>query len=302
MLVTLSRIIKYGWQAFLRSAWLSISTISVMFLATVVFGGLILFNVVAKGAIASLQEKIDISVYFKSNASEDSVLNIKRSIEGLEEVKSVEYVSREEALADFKVQHADEETITQTLEELDENPLLASLNIKAKDSKEYATIASYLDSANLSDLVEKVSYAQNEVVINRLNVLVDIVRRTGFILTVFLAFVAVMVTFNTIRLAIYSNSEQISVMRLVGASNSFIRGPYIVESIICGVIAAVLSIIVFVPAINFANPYVSSFIPSVGLADYFRSNFFSLFFYHILFSVGLGIVSSVIAIRRYLRA
>lgn len=302
MLVTLSRIIKYGWQAFLRSAWLSISTISVMFLATLVFGGLILFNVVANGAVTSLQEKIDISVYFKSNASEDSILNIKRSIEGLGEVRLVEYISREEALMDFKALHADEETITQTLEELDENPLLSSLNIKAKDSKEYSTIASYLESANLSDLVEKVSYAQNEIVINRLNVLIDIVRRAGFLLTVFLSFVAVMVTFNTIRLAIYSNSEQINVMRLVGASNSFIRGPYIVESVIYGAIAAILSIVIFIPAISFFNPYISSFIPSVNLSEYFRNNFFPLLFYHLLFGVGLGIVSSVIAIRRYLRA
>ncbi len=302
MLVTLSRIIKYGWQAFLRSAWLSISTISVMFLASIVFGGLILFNVVATGAITSLQDKIDISVYFKSNATEDSVLNIKRSLEGLEEVKSVEYISREEALANFKAQHANEEVITQTLGELDENPLLSSLNVKAKNSKEYATIANYLESANLKDLVEKVSYAQNEVVINRLNKLVDTVKRGGFILTIFLAFVAVMVTFNTIRLAIYSNSEQINVMRLVGASNSFIRGPYIVESIIYGVVAAVLSILVLIPIIGFATPHVVSFIPAVNLKTYFKTHFFSLFFYQLLFGIGIGIISSVIAIRRYLRA
>ena len=301
MLITLSRILKYGWQAFLRSAWLSVSTISVMFLASIVFGGLILFNVVASGAISSLQDKIDISVYFKSNASEDSILNIKRSLEDLEEVKVVQYVSREEALQDFKARHADEETIAQTLDELDENPLLASLNIKAEDSREYATIASYLESANLSDLVEKVSFAQNEVVINRLNTLIDTVKRIGLALTIFLAFVAVMVTFNTIRLAIYSNSEQINVMRLVGASNGFIRGPYIVESIIYGVVAAVLTILVLVPLVNFSAPYISSFIPSVDLKKYLSSEFFSLLFYHLIFGIGLGIVSSIIAIRRYLK-
>src|SRR3989344_1044460 len=129
-MVTLSRIIKYGWQAFLRNGWLSVSTIGIMILALIVFEGLILFNIIANGAAESLQEKIDISVYFKSNASEDSILNIKRSLEGLTEVKNVDYISREEALEDFKVRHAGEDVITQTLEELEENPLLASLNIK----------------------------------------------------------------------------------------------------------------------------------------------------------------------------
>ena len=101
-MVTLSRIIKYGWQSFLRNGLLSVSTISIMVLALVVFEGLILFNVVTKGAVQSIQEKVDISVYFKSNASEDSILDIKRSLEGLSEVKSAEYVSREEALEEFE--------------------------------------------------------------------------------------------------------------------------------------------------------------------------------------------------------
>ena len=114
-MITFARIIKYGWQSFLRNSWLSVSTISIMFLAGLVFGGLILFNVIAKTAIVSLQEKIDISVYFKSNVAEDNILNIKRSLEGLSEVRIVQYISREEALRIFKERHAAEETITQTL-------------------------------------------------------------------------------------------------------------------------------------------------------------------------------------------
>ena len=111
-MVTLFRIFKYGWQSFWRNGWLSVSTIAVMLLALVVFEGLILFNVVSKGAIGAIEEKVDISVYFKSNVLEDTVLNLKRSLEGLSEVKFVEYVSKEQALATFKERHANEETIT----------------------------------------------------------------------------------------------------------------------------------------------------------------------------------------------
>lgn len=301
MLVNLSRIIKYGWQAFIRNGWLSVSTISIMILALVVFEGLILFNIVARAAIVSLQEKIDISVYFKSNAPEDSILNMKRSLEGLTEVKVVDYVSREEALKEFQAKHAGEEVITQTLEELDENPLLASLNIKAKDPRSYETIASYLEKPGLGDLIEKVTYAQNQVVINRLNKLIETFKKGGWGLTIFLTFLAATVTFNTIRLAIFSNSEQINIMRLVGASNSFIRGPYIFEGIVYGMVAAVIGFMIMIPIIRIGSPYISSFIPEANLVTYLNQEFLSLMFYQLLFGIGLGIVSSAIAISRYLR-
>lgn len=300
MIVTLTRIIKFGWQGFLRNGWLNVSTICIMILAALVFEGLILFNVVGQHAVSSLQEKIDISVYFKSNVSEDAILNIKKSLEGLNEVKNVVYVSRDQALEEFKARHASEEVVTQTLGELDQNPLLASLNIKAKDPHQYAAIASYLDNPSLKDQIEKVTYAQNQVVIDRLVALVDIMQKGGIILTLFLAFLAAIVTFNTIRLAIFSNSEQISIMRLVGASNAFIRGPYIVEGIMYGFVAALVSFLIFIPLINLFSPYVVSFIQEINLNEYFNSEFLLLFFYQLVFCVGLGILSSTIAIRRYL--
>jgi cell division transport system permease protein len=300
MVVTLSRIVKFGLQGFARNGLLSVSTIGIMILAAVVFEGLIIGNVVAKSTIATIQEKIDISVYFKSNAAEDAILNIKRSLEELSEVKDVQYVSREQALADFKALHAGEETVAQTLEELDANPLLASLNIKATDPRQYGSIAEYLETANLQDVIEKVTYAQNQLVIDRLIALVDTFQKSGIILTVFLAFLAIMVTFTTIRLAIFSASDQIGIMRLVGASNSFIRGPYVIEGIIYGLIAGVVSYLICIPLLNFISPYVLSFIPEVNLNAYFSQHFFGLFCYQLFFSCGLGIVSSVIAIRRYL--
>lgn len=300
-MVTLSRIVKYGWQAFLRNGWLSLSTISIMILAALVFEGLILFNVMGKTALSSIQNKIDISVYFKSNVDEDSILNIKRSLEGLEEVKSAEYISREQALEEFKTRHEGEETITQTLAELNENPLLASLNIKAEDPSEYGAIASYLENENLGDIVEKVTYAQNQVVIDRLVGLIDTMKKGGITLTVFLAFLAVTVTFNTIRLAIFSNREQIGIMRLVGASNVFIRGPYVVEGVIYGIIAGIIGFLILIPGISFLSPYVGQFIPEFSLSNYFQEHFFGLLLYQLLFCIALGIVSSIIATRRYLQ-
>ena len=175
------------------------------------------------------------------------------------------------------------------------------MNIKAEDPRKYDEIAKYLEEQSLQDLIDKVTFAQNQIVINRLNNLIEIIKKGGWGLTIFLAFLAAMVTFNTIRLAIFSASEQISIMRLVGASNSFIRGPYIIEGIIYGIVAAVVGFLIFIPLINLASPYISNFIPEVGLKDYYQNNFLKLLFYQIAFGIGLGILSSAIAIRRYLR-
>lgn len=259
------------------------------------------FNVLTKTALAVLEDKIDIGIYFKASAPEDEILQAKKSLETLAEVKKVEYISRDKALENFKERHKNNETITQSLEQLQGNPLLASLNIKAHDSKKYTIIADYLEKANFKVWFEKVTYAQNAAVIERLNKIIDTATRGGFILIIFFIAISVLVTFNTIKLAIYSNREEIGIMRLVGASNLFIRGPYVVEGIIYGLIAGILSVIIIVPIIYFISPYIKIFIPEMNLWNYFKTNVFVIFGYQLLFGISLGIISSSIAIRRYLR-
>lgn len=301
MSTTLARILKYGFQLFYRHGWLTIATITVMVIALIMYQALILFGVVTDTATASLQDKIDISVYFKTVATEDDILNIEKSLKGLPEVKAVEYVSRDKALEIFKEAHKDDANINQALAELDSNPLRASINIKANDTNDYPIIAAYLENEGFQAVVEKVTFAENKVAIDRLNKLVDTMRRIGLSITVFLAFAASLVAFNTIRLAIYSNREEIGIMRLVGAANSFIKGPYLFSGILYGATGALVTVIFMIPAVNFASPYFQAFIPEMNLASYFYRNIASLFLYLLMFGTGLGIVSSWIAIRRYLK-
>ncbi len=301
MATALYRIIKYGFINFWRNGWLSTATMVIMILALVVIEGVIMFSFVAGQVLTSLQDRIDISVYFKSEASEDTILKVKRSLESLAEVKGVEYISRENALNIFKQRHTDDATISQAIEELNGNPLLASLNVKARDPREYGIIASYLEDDSLKNSVDKVTYAQNQTVIERLVAIIDTSNNVGVALAIFLASVAVLVTFNTIRLAIYSNRDEIGIMRLVGASNGFIRGPYIVEGVIYGVLSGVASVLIMIPIIKFASPYIGVFIPEVNLTAYLSDNFVKLLGYQLFFGIGLGIISSVIVIRRYLR-
>ncbi len=273
----------------------------VMVLALSVFLGLTIFGVLTQSAIATLQDKIDISVYFKSGVSEDDISNVERSTQSLAEVKNVEYISRDKALEIFKEKHKNDATIGKALEELGDNPLAASLNVKAKDPKDYGVIASYLQNDKFSSLIDKVTYGQNQLAINRLVKIADTASAAGLAITIILALVAVVVTFNTVRLAIYSSREEIGIMRLVGASNAYIRGPYVVEGIIYGLVSAVFALLLVAPVVHLASPYISVVIPEMNLIGYFYGHLLGLASYSLLFGVLLGVVSGSIAVTRYLR-
>jgi len=301
MFTIISRIFHFGLKNFWRNGWLSTATVAIMTLASIGFLGLIIFGVITHSAASAIQDKIDISVYFNTNTSEDEILNIQQSLEGLSQVASVDYISQDQALATFQQNHASDPTVSQAINELDTNPLEASLNVKAKDPSQYGAINDYLSSPDLASYIDTISYTQNQDVINRLAAIVRDVSIGGWIMTIFLALVAGLVMFNTIRLAIYSNREEIGVMRVVGASNSLVRGPFVVEGMLWGLIAAVISVAVFAPALYFVSPYLNEFIPGLNIFQYFYTHIVQLFVYELLFGVIIGGLSSFWAVRRYLK-
>jgi len=301
MFTVISRIFHFGFKNFSRNGWLSVATVAIMTLALMVFAGLILFGYMTHQAAASIEDKIDISVYFNTNTSEDQILNIQQSLNGLPEVATTSYTSRDQALANFQQDHANDQTITQAINQLDTNPLEASLDIKATDPSQYAAIANYLSSPNLAQYIDTVSYTQNQDVIERLAKIVATVEDGGWTVTIFLILIAGLVVFNTIRLAIYANRDEISIMRVVGASNSLVRGPFVVDGMLCGAIAALVSLVLVTPCIYFASPYLNVFIPGLNLFQYFYTHLASLLLYELLFGVVIGGFSSFFAVRRYLR-
>lgn len=297
----LKRVFKSGMVSFWRNRWISTATILIMVITLGLITSLFLVSVVANSILQDLEEKVDISVYFKLETPESEILKIKTELEGISDVKSIEYVSREMALAKFEESHQNNPLIIKSLQELGDNPLEASLNVKARLIDDYEGIASFLDSPRFSGYVDNVNYRQNQKVIEKLSSILNTVRKSGFIAILVLGFIAILVTFNTIRLTIYSMREEIGVMRLVGASNWYIRGPFIVEGVMHGLIASVLTIVFFYPLIWIISPKVAVFLAGIDLIGYFNSNFWSIFLLQTLVGVFLGIVSSLIAMGRYLK-
>ncbi len=298
---TLLRIFNVGWTNFKRNSYVSLGTTGVMTLVLMLFAGLMVVNFLSSTIVSSLEDKVDISVYFKNEASEEEIAEVRQELQNLGIVARVEYISRDQALNDFKERHAGDALIQESLAELEENPLQASLNVKAHDSSEYPSIVQFLEANKFRSLVDKINFYENEQVIGRVQSISNGMRNWGFLVTLALAVVAVLVTFNTIRLTIYNQRQEIEIMRLVGGSNWHIKAPYLVEGGLYGAFAAAITLIFFFPVAYFVSPKVEVLMPGVSLIWYFVSNSFQLIFLVAFVGVLLGMASSFVAIRRFLK-
>ena len=300
MLVLLKRIIRSGWLNFSRNSGLSLATIFIMVMTISLVTSLFLFRDITQFLISGLQEKVDISVYFKEATPEKDILLFGEEIKKNPEVKNVEYVSREAALESFTQRYKDNPVIMESLAEV-ENPLLASLNIKAREASQYMTVTNFLETSSYKNLIDKVDYYQRKPVIERIFSITSAINKTGIGLSLILAIVAILVAFNTIRLAIYNSKEEISFMRLVGASDWFIRGPFLVQGAISGFAAAIITLLIFTGALFFLGPKLEILFLGLNIFNSFTGNLGILFLIQIFTGVGLGVVSSIIAIRKYLK-
>lgn len=301
MFLTLNRIIKFGLLNFWRNGWLSTATVLIMSITLSVWTSIFLLNVVLTSVLNTLSDKVDISVYFNQNAKESDILALSEKLKNLEEVASVEYISVEDALVIFKKRHASDEILLKSVEELSNNPLEASLNILAKDASKYESVSNFLSQGQFRSVISKVNFTENKTVIERFNNIIDVLRQSGFVASLVLALITFLVAFNTVRLAIYSSREEITIMKLVGASNWFVRGPFIVEGVLHGLAASGFAFMIIIPGVAALGPKLFNFLPDINLVTYLGDNFWSLLLFQTLGGIALGVFSSWFAIRKYLR-
>jgi cell division transport system permease protein len=269
-----------------------------------VIGATMFIDQLLTTSLNQLQNKVDINVYFVPSAAEEDIDAIRTAVEALPDVASVSYTSREDALAKFREKYGNNEITMQALNELDDNPLGATIAIQAKELSQYESIAQFIEEQRLSaaqnPVIETVNYGRNKEAIDTLNTIMDAVERSSSIVTLVLIVAAILITFNTIRLAIYTAREEISIMRLVGASNMFIRGPFLLQGVMYGLVAGVVSLLVWYPIMVWLGPRTEAFF-EFNLFTYFVNDFSNIFLTIVGTGVVLGFVSSVLAIARYLR-
>ena len=307
MLITKAkRVIKAGFVNFWRNGFVSLASLLVMTITLFVIGSILFMGALFNYTLDQIKDKVDINVYFVTSADAPSIISIKKNLEKLPEVAKITYTSSEDALTNFKKKHENDEQTLQALEELEDNPLGASLNIKAKEPSQYESIANYLQGKDvlLKDgisIIDKVNYYQNKIAIDRFTKIIDGTNKIGIALTIILVVLSVVITFNTIRLTIYVSREEISVMKLVGASNRYIRGPFVITGIMYGFVSAMITLVLFYPITFYSTRATENFFMGLNLFDYYIRNFGQIFLIVAVSGILIGSISSYLAVRRYLR-
>lgn len=316
ILTTLKRITRTGFVNFWRNGFLSFAAIVVITLSLCALGAIIFTGAFGRALIADVEEKVDINVYFSLSAPEADILALQKELKVLPEVKETTYISRDKSLEAFKTKWQDNTLIMQGLEEIGDNPFPASLNIKAKDPGKYGSIATFLQNKNPTDssgtpIISKINYQENKLIIDRLGRIIPAVEKSGSVIAIVLVLVAIIVVWNTIRLIIFTAKDEISVMKLVGASNVYVRGPLVVSGIMYGVIGGIIALVIMAgfaywsdtAILRFAGVQVASDFSLVVnvLSSYFAKNFTQIFLIIMLAGIILGGGSSYVAARRYLK-
>lgn len=304
--MTIKRVFTGGAKNFFRGGAVSFATVLVMTVTMIIIGSLIFLSAILGNTLASLKDKVDVNVYFVTDAQERDIIAIQRKLEGLSDVSSVVYTSREERLEDFRTRHENDQLTLQALDELQENPLGASLAIKATDPSRYEGIVAFLSddpsiNPDSGPIIDSINYFQNKSVIDRLTSAINATEKAGLAIVILFAIASTVITLATIRLAIYTSRDEISVMRLVGASNAYIRGPFIVAGVMSGLLAAIIALLVFYPATWYAGNALQTWLGGFNLFTYYLSHFAMIFGILAGSGVLLGALASWLAVRRYLR-
>ncbi|MFA6254153.1 MAG: permease-like cell division protein FtsX [Candidatus Paceibacterota bacterium] len=297
----IKRVLKLGLVNFGRNGLVSVSSVMAMTITLFVIGALYLGGNFLNSALIDVKNKMDISVSFKIDAPDADILSLKKDLTLLPEVKQVSYSSREDELIAFRESHKDNETIIQSLDEVD-NPFGARLNIQAVDPAHFDKIDSFIKSKGGAvdgggSIIDQISYKKD--VVNKLNNLINSSRKLGLAIALILALLSIFAVFNTISLAIYTSREEISVMRLVGASGTYVKGPFMVEGMIAGFVASILSLALLYPAVLWVRGVTVNIYGGINLVSFYFNNFGKIFLILFCSGVIIGFLASFWAARRY---
>lgn len=300
MFISLFRAIKFSVQDVARNIWLSLVTIIILVLTLFTVNMLLVVKVVGQTAVEAIKEKIDINLFLKTDAPEDRIEALKAKISSLSEVKSVEYISKTVALEEFRKKHQDSPEILEALKELGKNPLTPTLVIKPKNMEVFDNLINQLNSIE-DDIIESRNFANYKTMLEKINAITDKVSKAALGLSSIFIFITLLVIYNSVRVAIYTHKKEITIMRLVGASNWFIQLPYVFSSIIYTLFGVGLVMLIFWPFLNLLQPYLETFFVSynVNLIQYFYGNIMGIFGIQFLAASLINILASLVAVRRY---
>lgn len=305
-MITLARITHTGTVNFIRNASLAIAAMAVMVVTLTIILFSIITNATFTNTIEQITDKIDISVYLKDSVNESQAQTLVGQLKGLENVERVQYLSKDDVFERYTKQNAGNEDLLSAINETS-NPLPATILVKPKDLNRINDIKTFLSQPDILKFQsDDPSYSgDRKAAIDKITHATNVLREIGVVAVATFTVISALIIFNTIQMAIFNRRDEIQIMRLLGASTTYIRGPFVVESIIYGILSAVISVLI----INAAFVATSSALQasSLGLLDigyannYFGTHFLWLLTAQLAIGIIIGAASSIIATRRYLK-
>ena len=303
---SIKRVFKSGFLNFTRNKTVSVSSLAILTVTLLIIGIFFFLGGVFNYSLTQVKDKVDVKVYFNIDASSSSIQNVVKKVNDLPEVQESSLTSASGTLAQFQDKHSDDPVILEALDEIGQNPFGAVLTIKAKNTESYESIANTLNSgagflgADYNS-ISKINYLELKPTIDSLNHIINWINLAGYWIAMIFIVISSLIIFNTIRLSIFIYRDEISVMKLVGASNMHIRGPFLVESSIYALLSTMITMLLFLPITFWLSNQTTSFFNGFNLFHYYLDNFLSLFALLLLISLILSSFSSIIAIRKYLK-
>lgn len=304
--ITFGRIIRTGMVNFVRGLWLAIAAMAIMIITLTIILFSVIVNATFGNTVAQITDKINISIYLKDEVTETQAKQLVRQLEALPSVDSVTYLTKEQARQEYMKQNAGNEALLQAITETN-NPLPATIQIKPQDLNQISQIRAFVGTPEMAKLQsDPVSDSgDRRAAIDKITHATNILQRAGIVAVVVFAFISVLIIFNTIQMAIFNRRDEIQIMRLLGASTVFIRGPFVVESIIYGILSAIISVLIINAVFVTASSSLQA--TSFGLLDisyaqtFFESHYWQLLAMQLVLGILIGAASSIIATRRYLK-
>ncbi len=303
MFISLHRIFRFAFQNVWRNAWLSFVTITILVLTLLLVNFFVALNALLDHSLATVEEKVNVTVHFQQTAQEADIQQMITALSALPEVASTEVRTKEEALEKFRTTFAEDPHVQESLQELERNPLPSSVVVKARDIAGYDTILATINDPRFAGSIERQTFVDRTTFIKSLQNIKNNARTIGTGVPLFFALIAVLIVINTIRMTIYSRRREVGIMKLVGATNRFIRAPLFLEGILYSVVAVLLTIFIMFPLASSLQPYLNSLFVGApfDLLAFFGDNFVIIFGSELFALVLLNTLSSFIAIGRYLK-
>jgi cell division transport system permease protein len=304
--ITLWRIIHTGIVNFIRNISLAIAAMAVMVVTLTIVLFSVITNATFNNTIAQITSKINVSVFLKDNVSSQQTKQLISQLDKLPNVRSVDYLDKQQALREYQKQNAGNEQLLTAINQTS-NPIPPTIHIQPIDLNKIQDIKNFLSKPKIAALQsDQPSYSgDRKEAIDKITHATNVLREIGIIAVVVFAIICALIIFNTIQMAIFNRRDEIQIQRLLGASTNFIRGPFVVETIIYGVLSAVISVLIINSAFLASSNALQA--SSLGLLDinyaqtYFGNNFWKLLAMQLMLGIVLGAVSSTIATRRYLK-